>query len=368
MGFPLVKKKQPSDKGKSRAQELPLGRKPTIRDVADACGLAPSTVSNALADKAIVRPETKKFVRDVADSLGFKASTMAKALRTGKTFTIGMVVSDITNPFYAEIFRGVEETLSTAGYHLLLANTDFDATKQSLRVRHLAERQIDGLILSSCSPDTGDVEHLVRAGVPVVLLMRRHKVPVGHVLDFCGLDNRHGMNAALNHLFENGHRRIGLINGPNTSSNSAERLAEFGRFAVKHFGELDPNLITEGPYSLASGQRNFMQLMSLDNPPSAIVCSQDEIALGAMIKAETTKLRVPQDVSLIGWDDTPVCALPQINLTTIRAPKWDLGANAARMMISRIQNPEPREEEILMRPELVIRGSVAPVAGKVATI
>ncbi|KZY30928.1 hypothetical protein A3731_04895, partial [Roseovarius sp. HI0049] len=289
----LVKKKQPSEMGKAPGQDLPLGRKPTIRDVADACGLAPSTVSNALADKAIVRPETKKFVREVASSLGFRASTMAKALRTGKTFTIGMVVSDITNPFYAEIFRGVEETLSAAGYHLLLANTDFDEAKQSLRVRHLVERQIDGLILSSCSPDTGDVEHLLGADVPVVLLMRRHTVPAGHVLDFCGLDNRHGMDAALRHLFENGHRRIGLINGPETSSNSAERLEEFRRFAVRHFGEVDPSLITEGPYSLASGQRNFMQLMSLDTPPSAIICSQDEIALGAMIKAEKLKLDVP---------------------------------------------------------------------------
>lgn len=339
----------------------PTRRKPTIQDVADACGLAPSTISNALAGKAIVRPETMDLVRRTAAELGYRVSPMARALRMGKTWSVGMIVSDITNPFHGEVFRGAEEVLSASGYQLLLSNTDFDSEKQSFHVEHFIDRRVDAVILLSASPESRDIERLSQAGIPTVLLMRRHVDMVEHGLDYCGIENARGMRLGLNHLLELGHRRIGFINGPASSSNATERLDAYRAFTEANSGVVDPILIEDGPYSIAAGRAASARMLSAKDPPTAIVCAQDLIALGVLSTAAEMKLRVPQDLSLIGWDDLFVVGVPQIDLTTMRIPKWELGSTAARLILRRIADPQAAAQQIEVRPELVVRGTTSPL-------
>lgn len=337
----------------------PLQRKATILDVARRCGLAPSTVSNALAYKDIVRPETQRLVHRVAKELGYHASPIARSLRLGKTWSIGMILSDITNPFHGEVIRGAEDVLAETGYNLFLANTDYDEKKQSHHVQQFIERQADGVVLMSYSADTMDVERLVNAGIPVLLLLRRHKATADIPQDYCGVKNDVGMKLALSHLHQLGHRRIGFINGPLGSSAAAERLEAYRDF-MHSIGEFDPDLVQFGSYSIETGRSMTIRMLHLPRPPTAIIGAEDMIALGVMTTAAETGLRVPQDLSVVGWDDLFVAGIPQVNLTTVRVPKWELGVNAARLIQRRIAQPGSSAETILVRPELIVRGTTGP--------
>jgi LacI family transcriptional regulator len=329
----------------------------TIRDVARASGLALSTVSNALADKSSVRPETKMLVRHTAEQLGYRASSVARGLRMGRSWSVAMIVSDITNPFHGEVVRGAEEALIDADYHLYVANTDGNRKKQSQYVQHFIDRQVDGIILMSHAPDDRDMQSLIAAGMPTVLLIRRQEKIE---LDFSGIENYDSTDAALNYLWTLGHRRIGFVGGPQTFSGAVERLEAYRRFAGRVGMDVDPAWIDYGEYSIESGRAATGRLLERAPTLTALMMAEDMMALGALITARERNVNVPRDLSILGWDDLFTSALPQINLTTMQVPKWELGGNAARLLIRRISDPEATVESRLVRPQLVVRGTTGP--------
>lgn len=330
-----------------------------MRDVAKACGLAMSTVSNALANKSIVRPETRMLVRHTAEQLGYRASSVARGLRTGKSWSVAMVIADITNPFHGEVVRGVESILVDAGYHLFLANTDGSPKKQTHYVEHFIDRQVDGVILQSHSADDKDLRLLASAQVPTVYLLSEPTVSDEH--DFVGIENSHSMRTALNHLWALGHRRIGFIGGPKRSSGAAQRLEAYEAFMQTMAGSCDHALIDQGDYTIESGRVAAMRLLSRAEP-TALMVSEDMMALGAMTATSELGLRVPQDVSIIGWSDLFTSGLPQVNLTTLHVPKRELGHEAARLLMRRLLEPGAAFEKRLVRPQLVVRGTTSPNA------
>lgn len=332
--------------------------KVTLRDLAAACGLAPSTVSNALADKPVVRPETRMLVRHMAEEMGYQVSSVARGLRTGRSWSVAMVVSDITNPFHGEVVRGAEEVLTSSDYHLYVANTDGSRKKQSQYVQHFIARQVDGVILMSHASDDRDFQALIAAGVPTVQLVRRHEKVQ---LDFCGIENTQSMQVALQHLWSLGHRRIGFIGGPQTFSGAVERLAAYEKFIQGKTGEVDRTLIDYGEYSIDSGSAAATRLMQRSPAPTALMVAEDMMALGALIAAKEMGLRVPEDLSIVGWDDLFVSGLPQINLTTMQVPKWELGGNAARLLLRRIADRDAAVDVRLVRPQLIVRNTTGPV-------
>lgn len=334
-------------------------RRPTLRDVARACGVAPSTVSNALADKDIVKPETKQAIRRIALELGYRVSPLASGLRTGKTLSIAMIVSDITNPFHGEVVRGAEETLTALDYHLYVANTDGNRKRQTQYVQHFIDRQVDGLILMSYASNDHDMKALIAAGVPTVLLLRRHS---SVDLDFSGIENQQSTAAALRFLWSLGHRRIGFIGGPVSSSGAKERQDAYRQFMMEHIGKCDPTLIDTSDYSIDAGQKSAYRLLTETPRPSALLVGEDMTAYGALVTAAQMQLRVPDDLSVIGWDDLFVSGLPQINLTTMSVPKWQLGVNAAKLLLRRIETPAAEIESRLVRPELIVRGTTSPIS------
>ncbi len=332
--------------------------RPTLRDVARACGVAPSTVSNALADKDIVRPETKEFIRKVAMELGYRVSPLASGLRTGKTWSIAMIVSDITNPFHGEVVRGAEESLTALDYHLYVANTDGNKKRQSQYVQHFIDRQVDGLILMSYASNDQDMKALIAAEVPTVLLLRRQS---SVNLDFSGIENHHSTKSALDFLWSLGHRRIGFIGGPVSSSGANERQDAYREFMTERTGRCDPSLIDMGEYSIDAGQRSAHRLLGRPSRPTALLVAEDMTAYGALVAAAQLGIKVPDDLSIVGWDDLFVSGLPQINLTTMRVPKRQLGVNAAKLLLRRMENPSAETEISLVRPELIVRGTTRPV-------
>lgn len=314
-----------------------------------------STVSNALANKSVVRPETRMLVRHVAEQLGYRASSVARGLRTGKTWSVAMVIADITNPFHGEVVRGVESILVDAGYHLFLANTDGSPKKQAHYVEHFIDRQVDGMILQSHSADDSDMQLLTNAQVPTVLLLGRPAAMQGE-LDFAGIENAQSMRAALNHLWSFGHRRIGFIGGPKRASGALERLAAYQAFMQAMAGGCDEALIDQGEYTIESGRVAAARLLGR-SAPTALMVSEDMMALGAMTAASELGLRVPEDLSIIGWSDLFTSGLPQVNLTTLHVPKRELGHEAARLLMRRLAEPSAAFETRLVRPQLIVRGT-----------
>ena len=336
-------------------------RRVTINDVAKACNVAPSTVSNALAGKAYVKPATRRRILAAVERLGYRASTIAGALRTQRSFSVGVVLADITNPTFPEIVRGIEDALRESGCTLLLCNTDGTVERQAQSMRALADRHVDGLILVSQHLDTPAIEPLLETAPPTVLVHRSHR---RRSFDYVGLDNVRGISLALDHLTALGHRRIAFIRGPQESTAVEERYGAFAAFVAAGRIDDDARLVVQGDYTREGGYRAGETMLDLPHPPTAIIASNDVAALGVLEAARKRRLGVPRDVSIVGFDDIFVSGLNAISLTTVRQPMHEIGAAAARLLLKRITDGKRpyRAKKIVFAPDLVVRRTTAPPA------
>ena len=332
-------------------------RRITIRDVAAECGLALSTVSNALAGRAHVKEETRAQVREVAERLGYRASALARALRTQRSSFLGVLVPDIANPVIADFIRGIEDVASRDDYTILLSNTDGSEASQLRQIRFLLDRQVDGLILISQHCESYEIRSSLDAGLPFVLIQRRSQLFRD---DYVGANNQGGVELGLRYLHSLGHRRIGFVRGPADSSTALERLESF-EDAVHTFGlDADPDLLFAGDYSTDSGYRAMLHFNSLNPRPTAVFASNDVNALGLLDAADELGIKVPEHVSVLGWDDIAMAGLRRIALTTVHLPKREMGQAAAELLIKRIRSSRPASpREIIFNTHLVERASCA---------
>lgn len=334
------------------------GPRITIREVARECGLALSTVSNALAGKHHVSEETRELVRSVSQRLGYRASGVARALRMQRTFAIGVLMADVANPSFPMFVRGIEDVAIREGCNLLLCNTDDIEAKQLQQMQTLLDRQVDGMILISQHTAAPAIRAMLESGPPFVLMTRRSPA---HRDEFVGSDNTGGITAAVEHLHGLGHRRIAFVRGPVESSASVERFRAF-EAGVARLG-LDPDsaLVYMGDYSEASGHAAFASLMALPDPPTAIMASNDLNAIGVIDAATEAGVAIPGQLSVTGFDDIAFAALKRIDLTTVRQPKQEMGRAAAEALFKRIHAARPRPARQTVFPtELVVRGSTGP--------
>lgn len=339
-----------------------LSKRITIVDIARECGIAPSTVSNALADKDIVKPETKQKIKEIADRLGYRASITARALRTNKTNSIGFLASDIANSFYSEILKEVEIIASQNDFSLFLGSTEFNDNKQTKYIKSLIDKQIDGIILTSHRLQAIDRKMLDDAKIPIVCLNRQDNKMKA---DFVGVDNDLGISLAVNFLIKSNHKQIAYIGGPSVSSASKERLTAFRNTITKNNIELNEEFIVPGDYTEISGRTAAYQLLSNKRRPTAICCANDQMALGVLAVAKEMNLRVPENLSVVGFDDVDISSHPLIDLTTISTPRAELGRIAATMLIERLKNSDQENKAkewkiIRLPPKLISRGTVLP--------
>ena len=321
----------------------------------------PATASRAL-DPALpgrVAAETVRRVRDAADALGYRPDPTARSLRTRRSGFVGVVVPDLTNPVIPPIVRGIEEVLWTAGLACLLADTDNDLEREAAVVAELRSRRCEGLIVASATRSGETLEELAREDVATVLVTR--DIDAG-TLPLVAADDAAGVRAAVTHLAELGHERIAHVTGPLSLSTTARRLAAFLE-ALPGAGR--PPVVHGEAFTIPAGERAAAELLRAHDGVTAIVAGNDMIALGCYAALEAAGLRCPRDVSVVGHNDMPLVGQVQPPLTTVAIPQYELGVEAARLLLARLrrgdgEQPPPR---VLLPTRLVVRASTAPPDG-----
>jgi LacI family transcriptional regulator len=323
----------------------------TIRDVARRAGVSIASVSRVVNEREGVGTEISERVRQAVSELGFQPNSVASSLKTARTHTLACVIPDICNPFFPELVRAVEDAARAAGYVTLLCNTDNDPDKEADYLQALYRRRVDGLILIPSHDEAPPTSllHLIDRGTPVVIVDRRMD---GFSSDLVLTDNRRGGRLAARHLLELGHRRIGILNRALDTSTARERDAGF-RAELSPAGAYDPTLVRLGTYSLDSGRAMAADLLTTPVRPTAILAGNDLLAIGALQAAAAAGLRVPEDLSIVGFDGILLSQAVVPRLTTVAQPIYRLGELAVQLVL-RPMDGTRRPRTHLLRPELQI--------------
>lgn len=334
-----------------------LKRGKTIRDVADAAGVSVGTVSHVVSGARHVRPATRDRVNAAIAELGFRPNRIARSLTRSRTSTIGMVIPDVANPFFAELIRGASDALEASNYVVVFGNSDNLATKERRYLVEFLERRVDGMIIApATNADAVQIRDLGEQ-LPVVLVDR---VTPGWVGDLVVGDDQAGMALVVDHLIGQGHERIALINGEQELSTARERRRGFELALGAR--DLTAGAVSAGSFSIKSGREQAMAMLSTEARPTAICAANDLLALGGLQAAHELGLSVPNQVSVTGYDDIAYAQLAFPRLTSVSQPAHAIGAAAARLLIERLRDPGGARQEVVIRPSLVLRDSTAPPA------
>jgi len=327
-----------------------------MREVAEQAGVSVTTVSHVINNSRPVNPETKARVEQAMQVLGYQPNVLARSLRRGKSHTIGVILPDNANPYFAEVVRGIEDTSFSLGYSVMLCNSDNDLEKEHLYTNVLIEKQVDGIIFVAAGLSEENINHVQKRGVPSVLVDRQ--VP-GVEIDSVFADNQAGGFLAVNHLVGLGHTAIACITGPRGVRSSSERIGGYRQALEAAGNHPDPAWVVEGDFQVQSGYAGAEQLLKLKNTPSAIFACNDLMAIGAYRYAQEKQLRIPQDISIIGFDDIRLAEFANPPLTTIRQSKAKMGAQAAELLLGRIANGNQSFRQEIIPVQLVERASTA---------
>jgi LacI family transcriptional regulator, repressor for deo operon, udp, cdd, tsx, nupC, and nupG len=330
----------------------------TIKDVARELGISVATVSRALSRPELLRRETRDRVMSVVDRLGYRPNVLARGLRRGQTRAILLVVPTLS-PFFLEIFAGAEEVTTAAEFSLLLGCSHGDAEREQACFDQVATGGADGIILL-----TGLIPSAYASGKrpfpPMVTVLER--LP-DRSLPVIRTDHHAGAAEATRHLIELGHRRIAHIAGTRKAPSTARRLAGY-REALEGAGLSAPQeLLHQGDFSMQSGASGMEKLLELDEPPTAVLCGNDEMAFGAVRMLHKVGLSVPEDLSIVGFDDQNMAAFYNPPLTTVHIPRHELGRRAALELIDQLEGRDVAHE-VVLPTRLVIRESTAPPRGR----
>ena len=330
---------------------------PSIREVAEQAGVSLGTVSNVLNRPEVVAEATRLRVQAVIEQLGFVRNGSAHQLRAGRSHHLGLVVLDVTNPFFTEVARGVEDAANEAGYVVILCNSDSSQEKENRYLHVLQEQRTAGVLITPVQNDVAYLQHLRQRDIAIVLLDRPSRAR-----DLCSvaIDDALGGELATRHLLELGHRRIAFVSGPLSIRQYAERRRG-ARRAIKMAG-LDPNEILSemliAAQNASSGEQCVETLLTHTPRPSAIFCANDLLALGVMRGLGQRGIKIPDDVALIGYDDVEFASMLSPALSSIRQPKYQLGRAAAELLLHEINETEQHQHtQIMYQPELIIRAS-----------
>ena len=325
----------------------------TVVDVARAAGVSVGTVSHVLSGRKTVRPETRARVEQAIRELGFRPNSIARSLTRQRTQTIGMVVPDVTNPFFADLIWEVERSLSDAEHAVVFGNSGNEPQREHAYLESFLARRVDGLIIAITGGADLDFIYEVASEVPTVFVDR----PVDPVADMVVGDNRAGMALAIAHLIELGHRRIGFIDGDPELGTAQERRAGVEAALAAH--GLAPTASSSGQFTLASGYEQARTLLTNSRDATAICTGNDLLAMGTLTAAAELGIRIPDDLSLIGYDDITYAAFTSPPLTTVRQPGAAMGEETVRLLASRLAAFDGPPRRVVLEPELIVRGSTA---------
>jgi LacI family transcriptional regulator len=333
---------------------------PTLRDVAKSAGVSTATVSATLNQSAYVSPELQERVRNAVAELGYHLDGIARSLKKRFTQTLGLLISDITNPFFTAVVRGIEDAANARGYALILCNTDEDPDKEKGYLRLLRSRRVDGLIMAPAGAVEAYHPSFMGEDIPVVFIDRR--IPTARA-DTVVVDNLGGTRQVVDYLLRLGHRRIGVIAGREHLPTTSERIQGY-RQALEGAGvSLDPDLLRAGNFRVEGGHQGGRALLELSPRPTAIFATSNSLVIGLMRAVVERGLRCPEELSVATFDDFEWAAIFHPRLTCVAQPTYEMGAKAADLLFARLDGSltgDPRE--IVLAPSLMIRDSCAAPA------
>ena len=328
--------------------------KVTLRELAKAAGVSVTTASRALNDSDhALSGAARARVLQVAAELGYRPNVSARTLRMDRSFTVGIVADSISPPFTTNIFEGIENTLSAAGLFTAITTLHNDTSLQNNAIEALLSRGVDGLIIVD-SWESSAIPYLQRLRKPYAFCQRLfgRSVPNSVIAD-----NAYGAEQAVMLLLNAGHRRIGFINGKENYYMARDRLQGYINAHRQARAMLDPQLIMPSTWELDSGYEAARELLSLPQRPTAIFAANDMMAIGAIYAAQDMGLNVPHDLAVVGYDDQPAASIFRPNLTTVTYPTYEMGVEAARVLLRQIDGEQEFTDEVMLKGQLIVRDS-----------
>ena len=331
----------------------------TMKQVAERAGVSTTTVSHVLNNTRAVSEDVKERVRTAMAEMRYIPSAVARSLKNDKTHTIGMMIPNNTNPYFAELIQGIEDASFKQGYNVILCNAYDDTRKQSAYLQVLMEKRIDGLILVASGADDELSSRLQHQPIPTVLVDREVE---GVEADFVEADHEEGGYLATKYLIDLGHKDIACVSGPIDLLPSRARVEGYLR-ALKEAGlRFRLDYLVRSDFTSEGGFQAFKQLLAMPKPPSAIFASNDLMAIGGICAASAAGVRVPGQLSVIGYDDIALASFTTPPLTTMAQPKYEMGALTARVLLDRVSGPTSPLRREMLHTQLVVRQSTARLA------
>jgi LacI family transcriptional regulator len=332
----------------------------TMDHVARAAHVSKQTVSAVINNKSGISEETRVRVRRIIARLDYQPNILASSLRAQRTFTVGVVIPSITNPYYPELVRGIEDEAQRRGYSVFLCNSDENPEKEVSYLHLLRRHRVTGLITTTIQLNqawTEALQKLASERVPVIVLGPGQ--PIANVVRVC-VDDEEGFVKATSHLLDLGHDRIGMVMPPAGPNGQSPRVTGFLKAHAQRKKKVPPELLAPGGWHVTDGQSGAAQLMRLAKPPTAIVAANDLAAIGVITKVKELNRRVPQDVAVVGYDNISIAEWYDPALTTVDQPHYRMGQRSMQVILERLENPPHQGELIKFETTLIVRRSSGP--------
>jgi LacI family transcriptional regulator len=327
-----------------------------IAEIARRANVSTATVSRTINQSGPVKPATARKVWRIVAELNYFPNSHARALVSGRSRLLGLIVSDITNPFFSELIRSFETHAAQQHYDLLITSTDYETSRMTATLRRMLERKVDGVAVMTSEMDLGLIGELSKRGVPIVFMDVGQMGPrMSHV----AIDYGNGIQQAVDHVVGLGHTRVAFISGPLALHSARMRRQAFVDRMRAHHLMPDRRLIREGTHTAEGGQREMAALLRVPRKPTAVVASNDWTAIGALHAIQSAGLRVPEDMSLVGFDDIPLVSYTTPALTTVRMSAVDVGSTAFQALFRMIGGELPQGDVFQIPTKLVVRHSTA---------
>lgn len=329
-------------------------RQVTLKDIAREAGVTPAAVSRALRDKYDIGDDTKEKVKEIAKRLGYQANILARNLRTGVSNVLGLLVPDNTNPYFARLIKGVEETAKRNGFIVTVINTNEDAETERNAISTLLSIHVGGIL---SVPVT--INNFNDLGIPLIFLSRLPKEGDSNNFSYVINNDISGVFQAVSHLVDRTRSRIYFINGPRNFHPASIRLEGFKKALEKNNIEFNNKLVIYGDNSMEGGYNSFKKLLEIARPPFGLLCCSDFIAIGVLKSIREHGLKVPEDVSLVGYDDVELLDYLEPPLSTVKQARYSIGAQGAEIIIKMLEDSTryKHKYEVVLEPELIIRKS-----------
>lgn len=330
----------------------------SIRDVARAANVSTATVARVLQDSPRVSAELTARVREVIARMNYVPNAVARSLSQGRTHLIGLLVPDIANPFFAEVTRGLEDGVAPHGYNVLVASSDHSSRRERELAAAFESGTVDAVAITSSDSDTAHVERLTARGLPLAFIDRR---PAGTRAPAVLINNAAAAQSAIEYLAGLGHRRIAMISGPRTFSTAADRVAGFRRACRLAGIRLRPAYVREGFLGIDGGAEAMRALLAISPRPTAVLSFNNLVAVGALRAIREARLRIPDDLSVLTFDDMSLFPYTDPPITAISQPAYEMGASVAALLLRMLEATSTKQpDDVVLGTELRIRDSCAP--------